>query len=945
MNFFKFKLGAIFLFASFTFNFVHVQSEESSPYTIIEDHAKLPLLAPALTGRKVLKIRLANKLEAILISDPKAEKSAAALAVGVGSWDEPVEYPGLAHFLEHMLFMGTKKYPIESEYDRFIKERGGTSNAYTSCAITSYMFSIDHASFPEALDRFSYFFKEPLFNPSGVSREMHAVDQEHAKSLDSDEWRSAYVMKELANPDHPVHNFDCGNLQTLSTVSQQTLKAWYYQNYSANLMHLIIYSPLPIDRLTHLAVSNFQDIVNIDAQPDAHDSPMLANENLGSLIYIEPIQDVRKLTILWELPQRFTCMQDSQPDLLIGHVLGHEGPESLLAQLKREKLAEKIKTGVDKLSVSKWVFQMEIELTEEGVRHVNDVIERSFQAIARLKEIPLPRYIFDEMQKMAQLNYQYQPHRDAFAFVYDQTKLLKAEPLSTYPEKTFIIQQFDPDAVADLIGELSAGNAQYYLLAPQKISGAAYDRHERWMGVQYTVKAIDPEVLEVWNEALPHPQITLPAPNPFIPTDLTLDAEENSNHPRIIVENDQGRVYFANDTQYLVPQSHFFFQIKTPSVDMCDAAKTASADLYVRSVREALADTGFQANLAGLKYGITRAEYGINIVVDGFGEYAGLLLQKILTAMQSVLPSAEEFAIAKDALTREYLNSGKHSSYQQAQDLFKATVVEDMATDSQKVIALDNITYEQFCAYAVAIFSQNYVEGFLFGDLSHSDAMAISANVFDAFDQGRYPEGRYKTVEVLAINEDSPPLVKEAVTAAQGNAVILAIQPEDFSFKSQAVQLIIMQAIKSPFFATLRTQQQTGYIVKSFPVEIEQKLFNLFAVQSNTHGTRDLLERFEAFIADFMQNIRQEITEERFHHIRRAMTNAVEQPPKDLLEMGARLHTLAFKYQGRFDWFSKRAQALKDLTYEEFVQAVETAFSPDNPRRIAILLDGVSQRH
>lgn len=943
MKFFKLKLSTIALLASFTLVCFDVSAEAPSAYTIIEDQAKLPLLAPNLAGRKVLKIRLANKLEALLISDPKAEKSSAALAVGVGSWDEPVEYPGLAHFLEHMLFMGTKKYPIESEYDRFIKERGGMSNAYTSCAITSYMFSIDHASFSEALDRFSCFFKEPLFNPSGVSREMHAVDQEHAKSLDSDEWRSAYVMKELANPDHPVHNFDCGNLQTLSQVSQQTLKNWYYKNYSANLMHLILYSPLPVEQLTDLAVSNFQDIVNIDAQPASHDSSMLAKENLGRLVYIEPIQDVRKLTIVWELPQRFTHMLDSQPDLLIGHVLGYEGPESLLAQLKREKLAEKIKTGVDKLSVHKWVFQIEIELTDDGVRKVNDVIERSFQAIARLKEIPLPRYIFDEVQKMAQLNYQYQPHMDAFGFVYDQTKLLKGESLSTYPEKTYIIQQFDRDAVSDMLSELSSGNAQFYVLAPQKISGVSYDHHERWMGVSYTVKQISQEVLHAWDEVPSHPQITLPSPNPFIPTDLTLDAAENINDPRVIIENEQGRVYYAKDTQYLVPQVHYFFQIKTPSVDIHDAAKAASADLFVRNVREALADTGFQANLAGLNYTINRAEYGINIAVDGYVEYAGLLLQKILSALQQVHPTAEEFAIAKDTLTREYLNSGKHSSYQQVQDLFRAIVIKEMATDSQKVIALDNITYEQFCAYSATIFSQNYVEGFVFGDLSPSDAAVVSADVLAAFDQGRYPEARNKTVEILALKRDSVPMIKEATTAAQGNAVVLAIQPADFSFKSQAVQLIIMQAIKSPFFATLRTQQQTAYIVKSFPVEIEQNLFNMFAVQSNTHGTRDLLGRFDAFITEFVQNIRQEITEERFHHIRRAMVNAVEQPPKDLLEMGARLHTLAFKYQGRFDWFSKRAHALKDLSYEEFIQAVEASFSPDNPRRIAILLEGVSR--
>jgi hypothetical protein len=67
----------------------------------------------------------------LLISDPTTDKSAAALDVRVGHLSDPAELPGLAHFLEHMLFMGTKKYPDENEYNVFLAQHGGSSNAYT----------------------------------------------------------------------------------------------------------------------------------------------------------------------------------------------------------------------------------------------------------------------------------------------------------------------------------------------------------------------------------------------------------------------------------------------------------------------------------------------------------------------------------------------------------------------------------------------------------------------------------------------------------------------------------------------------------------------------------------------------------------------------------------------------------------------------------------------
>jgi len=62
-----------------------------------------------------------------LISDPGADQSAAALSVEVGSWQDPKEYPGMAHFCEHMLFMGNKSLSSEFEYMQFIADHGGFS--------------------------------------------------------------------------------------------------------------------------------------------------------------------------------------------------------------------------------------------------------------------------------------------------------------------------------------------------------------------------------------------------------------------------------------------------------------------------------------------------------------------------------------------------------------------------------------------------------------------------------------------------------------------------------------------------------------------------------------------------------------------------------------------------------------------------------------------------
>ncbi len=85
---------------------------------------------------------LENGLRTLLISDPETDKSAAAVDVNVGHLSDPEELPGLAHFCEHMLFMGTEKYPDENEYGRFLSQHGGGSNAYTSGEHTNYYFDV-----------------------------------------------------------------------------------------------------------------------------------------------------------------------------------------------------------------------------------------------------------------------------------------------------------------------------------------------------------------------------------------------------------------------------------------------------------------------------------------------------------------------------------------------------------------------------------------------------------------------------------------------------------------------------------------------------------------------------------------------------------------------------------------------------------------------------------
>ena len=154
------------------------------------------------------------------------KKSAAAICVGVGSFSDPVKLPGLAHFVEHMVFMGSEKYPGENSFDKFIQNSGGYDNAHTDCETTVFYFDSQRRHFQEGLDRFAQVFASPLMKQECMERERKAVDSEFEMALPSDSNRKEQMFGSLATEGHPMAKFMWGNLSSLqpSDVSNFCLK-------------------------------------------------------------------------------------------------------------------------------------------------------------------------------------------------------------------------------------------------------------------------------------------------------------------------------------------------------------------------------------------------------------------------------------------------------------------------------------------------------------------------------------------------------------------------------------------------------------------------------------------------------------------------------------------------------------------------------------------------
>ena len=137
---------------------------------------------------------LSNGLKVLLISDPETTKSSAALAVNIGSLANKNEEQGLAHFCEHLLFMGNKKYPTENDYLDYLAKNGGKSNAATSLDNTLFYFYVSNEAYEEALEQENRNIER--HNPNnGIDEENYSQERTNRNLNNNQKQKSSFINK------------------------------------------------------------------------------------------------------------------------------------------------------------------------------------------------------------------------------------------------------------------------------------------------------------------------------------------------------------------------------------------------------------------------------------------------------------------------------------------------------------------------------------------------------------------------------------------------------------------------------------------------------------------------------------------------------------------------------------------------------------------------------
>ena len=876
------------------------------------------------------RFTLDNGLRVLLVSDQRFNKSAAALVVGTGQIDDPADSEGMAHFLEHMLFLGTDKYPDVSDYGNFISANGGSHNAYTTSDHTNYQFEVRHEAFAGALDRFAQFFIAPKFNAEFVGREVSAVHNEAMRHVQNDFRRMISVSRELYQPQSGEAKFSVGNKDTLARATPEAVRAFYESHYSAHRMALALAARASLDEQEKLVRQMFAPVPRRALGNLRHEPSFLPRKAALRLAQAEPAKELRQLNLEFVIPPTRPDFL-SKPDQLLTELLSYAGPGGLVAQLKQEGLVHRLSSYVWERTPDYGSLMLQIGLTPAGQEQHQLVLQRVFAYLAQLRAAPFPAEFYQDRARVAQLSETYKDRGEGAVLATKLANQALFYPLEIAERATDIWGRPDEAAYRRLLDALTPDNMLVTLMA----KGVAVTRRERIYGVGYSYT----EDGAGYAALLQPPKVaafSLPASNRFVPGTTALLAER----PVQLVQEQGIALYYAQDTEYQRPQTTLVLRF-VPVRSSASADSSALLRLYDLCLRDFLDPASGDAQAAGIEFNADISLEGIKFTVTGFGDSPVRFANYVAGQLRSLGVTPQRFEALKEVALRGLRSYDQTEAYLLARDRRDALSREFQYLPSELLQRTSSATWPEVQALARSFMAQGKLEAVVHGHLSPDAAVAATRSVAAAIGARSVPESALLRRRNLEIRPGEN-ILDSGEIAGVNSAFMRDYLLRDETPATRAAAVVLANFIREPFYTELRTRQQLGYIVISGAgLSQRQRYFN-FTVQSSEYPPAELRRRSEAFIATLPAALAA-ATDEQWATLVAGAKSTLSAKPKNMADKAEQFFASAFTFDGEWERRQNTLDALEGLTREQAVALLASALEPGSARQRTLLL--ASKQH
>jgi len=833
---------------------------------------------------------------------------------------------------------------------------------------------------------------------------LNAIESENSKNLQSDIFRLYQIEKSRANNDHPYSKFYTGNKQTLLEDTKKykldlrgELVKFWSTYYSADQMTFALVGPQSIPVMKQMIKDAFE---SIPANPDRPNvtpeqawagkvvpftSTANASKILGpkNIVEVVPVADLRQLQLTW--PITFDSVEDKEaqylikPSVYLGHLIGHEGPNSLLSYLKKEGYANGLGASTDADLSDFYNFEIMVQLTTKGLDNVNKVVEAIYSYIQMLRDEPIPRYVCEECVQLSELDWRFLTKGGETTYAQSLVKAMRQYPEPLYiagsrrlalreaadgglidsnkPRKGFASEEQWKDTLAvtdKFVEKLTVDKALVTVIS--KSFEGKLKKKEKWYGTNYDVKPIPPTLMNQWTNCKPAANFGMgyPRPNVFIPEEnglvvkkpvrnndeqkqLTLEERMKPISPPKLIRDDgedgKWTVYFKQDDRFGKPKSYAIFQLLTKGT-YSSPQKAVLAQLYQISANDRLREYAYDASLADLSYDIQVLPRGLRLTFGGYSDklldFATYVSRKLSKEVTTLLPdSEEEFERYRDEIVRALKGFDFQQPYAHA-IYYSGLLFQPKGftyTNSELRKAIQNVSPSDLEAYVKNIWSSGKGEALLQGNLDENDAMEF-VNVIDrtlnfkSISKEEIPP-HVKALPLPKLSAESSPLkmsIAEPNPSNKNSASQVSIQCLETTAEAHVLVDVINTIVSERFYEDLRTKQQLGYIV-SCGVKAVSSTRNLsFIVQSSVAPPAKLTAEIFKFIGNARKNFFENLTDADIEGFKKSLLLKRTEPDKKIATEASRNWGEISSGKLQFDRREKEAQALLSVSKEDVIE-------------------------
>lgn len=873
-------------------------------------------------------ITLNNGLRVLLIHNQETTKSAAALSVNAGHFNDPKDRQGLAHFLEHMLFLGTENFPDGSEYQKFISQHGGNHNAWTGTEHTCFFFDIAAVQFESALERFSEFFTKPLLSDSFVVNERENIDAEFTLKLKDDIRRLYDVHKDTINPKHPFSQFSVGNLDTLAdrdgkNISSE-IRSFFQRFYRAQYMTLAIEGPQSITELESLANKYFSDIKPATKPLPPITQPLYLPKHQKIKIDVCPVKNDHQLIVSFAMESIDKYYLD-KPESILSYLLGHEGEGGILSALKEHQWALGLTAGSGINGSNFKDFNISIALTELGESHINEIIDIVFAYIALLKSTPIAEYYYHEKQKISNLAFMYHEKLRPLDSVSQLVINMQYYPADDYVFGDYVMAGMQYKNIEKLLGYLNVDNMRIMHVSQKN----SFTQKSFWYQVPFNVSAINDKQLHTWRaiETLQEEHVkslSLPKPNPYIiehPTiypneSFTDDSKPPSKSealPHKILNKNGMVVWYKQDQTFKVPKGYLYLGIDSPFM-VENTANIAMTRLFVELYTDTVIEENYDAELAGIHYHLYAHQGGVTVQLSGYSENQYLLLAKLLNSLQTHKVKKAHFDLFRKQLVKQWENSEKSKSISQLFANLSSIMQPNNPTSKALSEALKHITFEQYETFSQQLFQHVTLEVLIHGNWLKQHALHICETIELSF-KGKINSDYSVQCPVTDISNKET-LLFPMNMPEHDHACVIYTPFKNKDAQSVALAMITSHLLSPLFFQEMRTEKQYGYLVGVGYVPINSYPGIAFYIQSPHCDAFTLAEAMDNFITNSTNEL-QDITQAQWQDLQQGLANQLLEKDQNLRIKSQRFWAAICNKDNAFTNKEKLLQAVLSLSLEQ----------------------------